>query len=87
MNALQKIGKRAKQLRQVNKKLSQTEAIKKAAAEYRAGKLGKVPAKKPLNSMVPVIKSATVKGARAHQGRVNRKPAANTLNVAKIAAT
>ncbi len=46
MNALQKIGKRAKQLRQVNKKLSQTEAIKKAAAEYRAGKLGKVPAKK-----------------------------------------
>lgn len=46
MTAIVKIGKRAKQLRSVNKKLSQRDAIKKAAAEYRAGKLGKVPKKK-----------------------------------------
>lgn len=46
MIALQKIGKRAKQLRAANKKLSQRDAVKKAAAEYRAGKLGKVPKKK-----------------------------------------
>lgn len=46
MNALQKITKRAKQLRRIHPKLSQADAVKKASADYRAGRLGAVPGKK-----------------------------------------
>jgi hypothetical protein len=55
MNALKKISDRAKQLRRKNSRLTQTEAIKKAAKEYRAGKLGKVSKKKaPAKRKKPV---------------------------------
>lgn len=58
MNALKKISDRAKQLRRKNSRLTQKAAIKKAAQEYRAGKLGKVPKKKaPAKRKKPVRQS------------------------------
>jgi hypothetical protein len=42
MNALQKINARAKQLKKANKNLSHKSAIKKASADYRAGKIGTI---------------------------------------------
>lgn len=60
MNALKKISDRAKQLRRKNSRLTQAEAIKKAAQEYRAGKLGKVPKKKaPAKRKKPVRQSGS----------------------------
>lgn len=63
-NALAKINARIKQLKKASPGISHRTAQKKASAEYKAGKLGKVPAArkavKPLKKRVTKVKARTV---------------------------
>lgn len=76
MNALKKINARASQLKKANKSLSHKDAIKKASADYRAGRLGssapraKAPAKK---------RKAAARKAPVKRRAVKRKKVAGFL--------
>lgn len=63
--ALQKIQKRAKQLKKENPKLKHIHALKKAGAEYRAGKISGARKVKPAKKKtVTRVEKVTVSGTR-----------------------